>query len=117
MEFDPTIAKRIAAVERKEAVMEEQPDEVEVKTGVGSFRARGADLIKILILLVVCYIAFWTMGRTADAKNEHKEITQAITSMAEQQEQANYILTLAPEERIKLRIEMPEGLRKKLRDR
>lgn len=91
--------------------------ELEITTPAGKFRARGGDMLQIIVLLMVGFLTFSFVTRQSSAVAEHKDITNAITTMADQQEQANYILTLTPEDRVKLRLEMPDGLRKRLRDR
>lgn len=98
-------------------IVDNNQQELEITTPAGKFRARGGDMLQIIVLLLVGFLTFSFVTRQNNAIAEHKEITTAITSMADQQEQANYILTLAPDERIKLRLEMPDGLRKRLRDR
>lgn len=95
-----------------------EQDELSAETPGGfKLRARGADLLQIITLLLVGFLTFSFVTRQNSAIAEHKEITTAITTMAAEQENANYILTLSPDERLKLKLEMPEGLRRKLSTR
>lgn len=47
-------------------------------------------------------------------KEEHTQIRQAIEKSAEAQDEMNFILTLTPEERQRLNMDMPESLRRKV---
>lgn len=91
--------------------------EVEVKTAVGSVRARGYDAFQFLILVGIAYLVSWSIASGKDNKIEHDRMTAAMVAMVEQQEIATYVSTLTPDERIKLRLDMPESLRKKMRAR
>ena len=50
-------------------------------------------------------------------KLEHTALANALEKNADQQEITNYIFTLSPEERTRLRLQMPDALRRRIIDR
>lgn len=97
---------------------EEQPDELEVNAPGGfKIRARGYDLIVILMAFGVAGIAYLLWEHKVDAKAAQAEVTHAVQEVASSQTELSYLMTLTPDERSKLKLEMPESLRKRVRDR
>lgn len=93
---------------------DEQSDELEVKTPAGSIRTRGTDVIATLAAICVAigtYILYEHQRETRDAQ---KEVVSAVQKVAEGQAELSYMLSLTPEERSRLNLEMPASLRRRL---
>ncbi len=116
--------------------------EFEVETGIGKLRAKGYHLGNVLQIVAAVLLALMAMmmyemraetkataatltTATKDAvkdlavstKLEHDMLAKAIDKSTEQQEITNYIFTLSPEDRARLRLQMPDGLRRRMIDR
>lgn len=116
--------------------------EVEVKTGFGSLRARGYHLGNVLQIVAAVLLALMAMmmyemraetkataallttatkdavtANAASSKLEHEKLSGVIEKMADQQEVTNYLFTLAPADREKLNLRMPDSLRHRIMDR
>lgn len=83
-------------------------DSVEVNTGFGKIRAGGPLSVIIIIELACTALLIWYMGEMK------REFVAAMQESAEQTESQTYVLTLSPEERAKLRLNMPRKLREQL---
>lgn len=115
--------------------------EVAVETSLGKLRLKGYHLGNVLQIVAAVLLALMAMmmyemraetkataailqTATKDAvrdlasatKSEHDVLAKAIEKGADSQAEMNFILTLTTEERSKLRLEMPESLRRKIRD-
>lgn len=104
--------------------MEDDKDEIEVKTPAGSLRARGTDLLGLITVLGICAILFLTYQNGLDAKASNIQVVSTIQKMVESQikyadtqEELSYLISLTPEQRTRLKMEMPASLRKRLSDR
>lgn len=97
--------------------MSNEPDELEVKTPAGSFRARGTDMISLVSVLAICAVLFMVYQQGIDAKAARIEVAGVLTKVAQSQEELGYLVSLTAEQRTKLNMDMPESLRKRLRDR
>ena len=109
---------------------EQQQQELDVETSFGKIRTKGyrlADLVAFIAavcLVLLVYMAYETRKEAKEAvqvlsltaKMEHDSLASAVAKGAEAQAEMNYILTLTPEERNKLRLSMPESMRRKLRN-
>lgn len=96
---------------------ESPQDEIDIKTPAGSIRARGTDIIALLTLLAVCVILFFGYQQGIEARASKMEMASALQRFAQYQEELSYLISLTPEQRTKLNMDMPESLRKRLRDR
>ena len=94
-----------------------EQDEVEVKTPAGSIRARGTDIIALLTLIGIVVMAYALWDHRGEAKASQVEVTAALKSLSQSQEELSYLMTLTAEERTKLKLDMPESLRRRTRDR
>ena len=115
--------------------------EVAVETSLGKLRLKGYHLGNVLQIVAAVLLALMAMmmyemraetkataavlqTATKDAvrdlasatKSEHDVLAKAIEKGADSQAEMNFILTLSAEERARLRLEMPESLRRKIRD-
>ena len=116
--------------------------EVAVETSLGKLRVRGYHLGNVLQIVAAVLLSLMAMMMyemraetkataamvttatrdsikelSASTKMEHDIIAKAIERGADSQAEMNFILTLSAEERSRLRLEMPESLRRKLRER
>jgi len=57
------------------------------------------------------------LALAASTKMEHEKLGHAIERSVEAQQEMNYILTLSQEDRMRLRLQMPDSMRRKLVDR
>lgn len=102
-------------------------EEIEA-TGPGGikFRAAGANIILLLIALATVFTLYLIWEHKREARDEIKSYTEehrasmklvaeALSQNAEAQSEMNYILTLKPEAREQLRLDMPDSLRKRVR--
>ena len=92
-----------------------QQDEVEVKTPAGSIRARGTDLIAIISAIAVGLMVYMQWEHRIEAKAAQTEVVNAMQQVADSQSELSYLISLTPDERTKLNLDMPESLRKKIR--
>ena len=101
---------------------ERQQDELEV-TGPGGtkIRARGYDIMVIMVIVGITLLGYvlWEHKMEAKAGQESMkvEITKSLDKVAQSQEELSYLISLTPEQKAKLNLEMPESLRRRLRDR
>ena len=116
--------------------------EVAVETGFGKLRVKGYHLGNVLQIVAAVLLALMAMmmyemraetKATAAAltlatkdsvrelaaanKIEHDALAKAIERSADEQAITNYIFTLSTEERGRLRLQMPDALRRKIIDR
>ncbi len=116
--------------------------EVALETSLGKLRVRGYHLGNVLQIVAAVLLALMAMmmyemraetkatasiiqTATKDTisalattnKTEHDAIAKALERNSEQQEITNYIFTLSAEDRAKLRLQMPEALRRRLIER
>lgn len=94
--------------------MAEQQDEVEVN-GPGGFkiRARGYDILTLFVVIGIALLGYLFYEHKADAKTAQTEIVKALDKVGDSQVELSYLISLTPEERAKLRLEMPESLRRR----
>lgn len=97
--------------------MSDQQDELEVKTPAGSLRARGTDIIGLINLLAVCCILFICYQQNNESKAAKMEVATALQKFTQSQEELSYLVSLTPEQRAKLNLDVPESLRRRMRDR
>jgi hypothetical protein len=108
--------------------MSDESNEVEVTTPAGKLRARGTDIISTILAIGVAVVAYAMWEHRIDAKADavviaktlevaQAEQLQALRSVAESQAELSYLMSLTPEQRSKLNLEMPDTLRKRLRNR
>ena len=121
---------------------EEQTGEVEIETPVGKLKTKGYHLGNVLQIVAAVLLALMAMmmyemraetkataavlaTSTKEAvkelasatKVEHDALAKSLDRSAEAQAEMNYILTLNPEDRVRLRLQMPESLRRRMIDR
>lgn len=84
---------------------------------------RGHDVLMVLVAVAIAWLVFASLeqreGRTAAVSNisvEHKAIVEGMKRQEEATIDLIYIMTLTPEQRIALKLDMPQSLRQKLRD-
>ena len=101
---------------------ERQQDELEV-TGPGGtkIRARGYDILVIMVIVGITLLGYvlWEHKMEARAGQQQMEekVTKSLDKVAQSQEELSYLISLTPEQRARLSLEMPESLRRRLRDR
>jgi hypothetical protein len=106
--------------------VDQQQDQLEVKTSVGSVKATG-NLVVILVALVGCSLVLGYMLRdhdlrqtetTASARAERMEqfrdMERNQLSLKDSMDENTYVQTLTAEEKKALRMDMPESLRQKV---
>lgn len=79
--------------------------------------AKGANLAYVLLVLMAllsCTVMVY--AHDANTVKKMESITEMQQKIIDEVSALTYVLTLSPEERGKLRMEMPDALRKKLRD-
>lgn len=111
-------------------------EEVEFRAMGAAVRARGYRLQDVLIILssvivpcvvgvaVIFIVNEWRLQNEAQRRiiidkisAEHQAIDHNQKEVIESLEELVYINSLTPEEKVKLRVQMPHSLRKKLNDR
>lgn len=83
------------------------PTEVGLGWGKFKFHIRGIDLIALIF-------AFYAIGSLYMYYRFQQENNIMHQKLAEQNEETNFLLTLTPEQRVTLGIQMPESLARKL---
>ena len=121
---------------------QDKDKEVAIETPMGKLRARGYHLGNVLQIVAAVLLALMAMmmyemraetkataaaltSATKDSvkelamatKIEHEALAKAMDRAAEEQSITNFIFTLTPAEREKLHLQMPEALRRRLRER
>ena len=101
---------------------ERQQDELEVAGPGGmKIRARGYDILVIAVIVGVSLIGYVLYEHKGDAKAGQEtmrtEITKSLDKVSQSQEELSYLISLTPEQRAKLSLEMPDSLRRRIRDR
>jgi len=96
--------------------MAEQQDEVEVN-GPGGFkiRARGYDILTLLVVVGIALLGYLFWEHKIDAKASQVEIVKAVEKVADSQSELSYLISLTAEERSRLKLDMPESLRRRVR--
>lgn len=88
---------------------DQHPDSAEASTPLGSFKLKGENTPLVLLVgscvLGVAYLIWNADNRT---NGEHKEIADRLDSVI-------YMLSLPDEDRQRLRLHMPQNLRKSIR--
>ena len=112
---DPSVDPGVTA--KGYIMSEETQSEVEVKTPAGSIRARGTDIIAILVMIGIALMAYVLWEHKADSHEQQIVDLNAMQKMSDSQVELGYLISLTPEERTKLKLEMPESLRRRIRDR
>lgn len=104
--------------------MAEDNSELEVTTPAGSFRARGTDIVSLVGLISVFAVMFLVYNNGIEAKAAQLRVAENLQKVADiqsrfadSQDELGFLISLTADQRTKLRLEMPESLRKKLRDR
>jgi hypothetical protein len=107
--------------------------EFNVETPLGKFSSKGyhlGNLLQIVAAMLLGLMAFmlWEMRIEAKSQNvaitsivasastdkaDHDKMTKAIDKTAEAQEVTSYILTLTQADRERLRLQMPDSLRRR----
>ena len=97
------------------------PEEFEVRGpgGIGmSFKGQSQQLLVILLIFTVAGgLGYMLWEHSQDEKTSKGDIIKAVQKISDSQEELSYITSLTPEDRAKLRLDMPDSLRKRLRDR
>lgn len=90
-------------------------DELEVKTSFGSVKASGAQVVMVLVAVLLCAIlGYQAWVHDAAGKERSGNINKQISELKDAINEQTFILTLSPSDREKLRLDMPESLRRKL---
>lgn len=108
---------------------EQDPQSVEAE-GPGGFKikARGTDLIAIIMMIcgVIGILMLHQHMQASEAsavalrqeiRDSQKESAAAVVKVAESYQELAYMMGLTPEARARLNLEMPESMRRRLRDR
>src|SRR3990167_4767327 len=97
---------------------------LKIPTPWGPVEVRGISTIMSLVLAAVVLIGYMlydhdkdTVVRRSVAGTEHKQIIEQSKAVESAIIDLTYVFTLSPEERGKLKLDMPDSLRKRLRDR
>lgn len=121
---------------------EDSGKEFNVETPVGKIQTKGYHLGNVLQIVAAVLLGLMLMmmyemradtksaalamqsstkdtatALAATAKLEHEKLGAMLEKSVEAQNEMNYILTLNQEERMRLRLQMPESMRRKLVDR
>ena len=80
-------------------------------------RVRGHDII-VVVLVVILFSAVGYLVWDHDTKNSDRilELSVGQQRVIEEVSVLTYVMTLTPDERVSLKLNMPESLRKKLRE-
>ena len=115
---------RLAAENAEHRKSANEGDSMEVKTAVGSLRAQGTLVVLVLAIAAGAgFVAY--MVRDHDLRNVdraagivamQRDTIAAQRRVEESLDAAAYILTLDERQRRELRLDMPDSLRKKVRD-
>jgi hypothetical protein len=90
-------------------------ESVRIKTPVGEIDASGKNIILIVILICCCLTLFFIYALKESAAQDHKVVVEKIEKSGQAVDELVYMQTLTTEEKQKLRLTMPESLRKKVR--
>jgi len=101
-------------------------DQVSVSAGWGKAWAKVGGthvwtLVLVLVLVVVCVDAALSDSRHKERKTEHATGAGAVQTLSSKldtliaaQAETTYVLTLSNEDRAKLKLQMPDSMRKRL---
>jgi hypothetical protein len=114
-DFDAELLRRDA--------MNRATDTMEVKTGFGSLKASGSVVVIIIAIAagvaVTAYLihdeGMRNVDRAADMRASQREIVSGQRQVVESLDANTYVLTLTEAERRALKMDMPESLRRKVR--
>lgn len=107
---------------------EETPNEFEVTTGLGKLRAKGTEILQTVLVAGLVLIAYMQWDHSVLAKEDKMALAatlakntednlKALKGVENAQIELGYIVSLTPEEKAKLNLEMPESLRNRTRGR
>lgn len=107
---------------------EETTNEFEVTTGLGKIKAKGTEIIQVIMVCCLVLLSYMQWDHKVEAKEDKALIAstlakntedqlKALKSVATAQEELGYIVSLTPEKKAELNLEMPESLRNKMRGR
>ena len=95
---------------------------ITIPTPWGKVEIRGISSVLSIILALLSVMVYggWdhiqdTQARRGVAQAEHKSITGEVQQVEERLTEVIYVLSLSQEERTKLKLEMPDSLRRRAR--
>lgn len=93
---------------------EQESMEVDAPGGF-KIRARGYDILTLIIVVGLVLLGYMFWEHRGEAKASQIEVTKAVEKVAESQAELSYLISLTPEERSKLKLDMPDSLRRRMR--
>lgn len=91
-------------------------DEVEVNAPGGfKVRARGYDILTLIVVVGLVLLGYMFWEHKGEAKAAQAEVTKAVEKVADSQNELAYLISLTPEERSRLKLDMPDSLRRRVR--
>lgn len=93
-----------------------EQDALEVDAPGGfKVRARGYDILTLIIVVGLVLMSYMFWEHKGEAKASQVEVTKAVEKVAESQAELSYLISLSPEERSRLKLDMPDSLRRRMR--
>lgn len=90
-------------------------ESLEVKAPFGSVKVTGGQLVfVVLAVLLAGILGYQGWIHDASGKERSQVINKQISDMKDAINEQTFILTLSPADREKLRLDMPESLRRKI---
>ena len=78
-------------------------------------RARGYDILTLIVVVGLVLLGYMFWEHKGEAKSSQIEVTKAVEKVAESQAELSYLISLSPEERSRLKLDMPDSLRRRMR--
>lgn len=78
---------------------------------------RGYDLVTIITIVALAFVVYILIDHKSLSSENQAKVVEKLTNQEEAMAAMIYILSLPQDKRDKLKLEMPDSLRKKMRDR
>lgn len=93
-----------------------EQDALEVDAPGGfKVRARGYDILTLIVVAGLVLLGYMFWEHKDEAKASQVEVTKAVEKVADSQAELSYLISLSPEDRAKLKLDMPDSLRRRMR--
>lgn len=110
------MAENDALASENAAFRKAEGDSMEVKTAVGSLKARGDVVVLIIVLAIGFGLIYWRLDQHNNVGSARVVTIQTeINALKDTIQENTYVLTLDEKERKSLRLDMPDSLRKRTR--